>query len=683
MNEKGNEMETVQQKLIESVWTGRDGQERTTWWVQGVSFQNGTDTIGVQGFRWSDKRRQWFTSDKATAALLHSKADGDSRTGLAAAFKQADAAYSESRAISATPAEVASIPMPDGTALLPYQAAGVAYAVKHPNSLIADEMGLGKTVQAIAVCNVTKPTKVLIIVPASLRINWQREWAKFTTLDLEVAIVSGGKPAAWPADPQVVVLNYEVVGKHRDAIDACDWDIVICDEAHYLKNPRAQRTKAILGDVVTPAAKRVLHGVQAARWLFLTGTPILNRPIELFPLAHKLAPSKFSSFWGFSKRYCGGHRGRFGWDHSGATNLKELNLELGRNGMARRLKADVLTDLPAKQRQVVPLAPNGAAKAVANERAVYEAAQQQYKNTVISKELAKASDDPRVWEGALADLRKAQSVMFAEIAKARVEVAKAKIPYVVEAVLNSSDKVVVMCWHHVVVDALRDALAAANVEAVTFTGKTPMDERQAAVDSFQTGTAQVFIGTIKAAGVGITLTASSHVIFAELDYVPANILQAEDRCHRIGQRNQVLVQHLVFDGSLDGNMATALVAKMGVIKQAIDDDVDTDLQETVIPDEPVTATVTRKRLIEEAARLTPAQVLAVQQALLIIAGDDADGARERNDVGFNRYDTAIGRELASLGRLTAKQAVLGKRIALKYHRQLGGKGSELITAING
>ena len=124
----------MEQKLIESVWTGRDGQERTTWWVQGVSFHNGTDTIGVQGFRWSDKRRQWFTSDRATAALMHSKADGTAKAGLEVAFKQADAAYSESRAISATPAEVASIPMPDGTALLPYQAAGVAYAIKHPNS---------------------------------------------------------------------------------------------------------------------------------------------------------------------------------------------------------------------------------------------------------------------------------------------------------------------------------------------------------------------------------------------------------------------------------------------------------------------------------------------------------------------------------------------------------------------
>jgi SWI/SNF-related matrix-associated actin-dependent regulator 1 of chromatin subfamily A len=564
-----------------------------------------------------------------------------------------------------------------------FQAAGVAYAIKHPNVLIADEMGLGKTVQAIAVCNVTKPSRVLIIVPASLRINWEREWAKFTTLSLDVTIVSGGKPAAWPADPQCVILNYEVVGKHRDAIDAVDWDIVVCDEAHYMKNPRAQRTKAILGDVVTSPAKRVLHGVQAARWLFLTGTPILNRPIELFPVVNKLAPGKFDNFWGFSKRYCAGHRGRFGWNHSGASNLEELNGTLRRNGMVRRLKEDVLTDLPAKRRQVVPLAPNGASKAIANEREVYAAAQEQYKNTVVSKELAKASDDPRVWEGALSDLRKAQSVMFAEIAKARVEVATAKIPYVVEACLNASDKVVVMCWHHVVVDALRDALAAADIEAVTFTGKTPMAERQAAVDSFQTGTAQVLIGTIKAAGVGITLTASSHVIFAELDYVPANILQAEDRCHRIGQRSQVLVQHLVFDGSLDGNMATALVAKMGVIKQAIDDDVDTDLEEIVLGDEPATATITRKRVIEEAAQLTPAQVLAVQRALLILAGDDADGARERNDVGFNRFDSALGRELASLTVLTAKQAVLGKRIASKYHRQIGGKDGDLMLAIAG
>jgi hypothetical protein len=120
-----------------------------------------------------------------------------------------------------------------------------------------------------------------------------------------------------------------------------------------------------------------------------------------------------------------------------------------------------------------------------------------------------------------------------------------------------------------------------------------------------------------------------------------------------------------------------------VIKQAIDDDVDTDLEEIVLGDEPATATITRKRVIEEAAQLTPAQVLAVQRALLILAGDDADGARERNDVGFNRFDSALGRELASLTVLTAKQAVLGKRIASKYHRQIGGKDGDLMLAIAG
>ena len=655
-------------------------KNKTYYWVT----DGPVESLVEQGFRVS-KRGDPFTCDINIAALLHSKAEPPAlRQRLAEAFKRHQESYAESRATCAdTIADTVDVPMPDGETLLPYQAAGVAYAIKHPNALIADEMGLGKTIQAIAICNVTKPSKVLIIVPASLRINWQREWAKFSTLDLNVAIVSGGKPAAWPADPQVVILNYEVVGKHRDSIDAVDWDIVISDEAHYLKNPKAQRTKAILGDVMSKPEHRVLSGIQTRKWVFLTGTPILNRPIELFPLAHKMDPEQFQNFFGFSRRFAGGYRGRFGWDHSGATNLDELNRKLRRSGMVRRLKADVLADLPAKQRQVVPLAPNGASKVVANERAVYDAHKENVDDKRVQYELAKASDNPKDTELKLSDLRKAEGIMFSEIAKARVEVAKAKIPYVVEACLNASDKVVVMCWHHVVVDALRDALAEAKIEAVTFTGKTPMAERQAAVDQFQTGTAQVFIGTIKAAGVGITLTASSHVIFAELDYVPANILQAEDRCHRIGQRNQVLVQHLVFDGSLDGNMATALVAKMGVIKQALDDDADGDLEEIELSDAPATSKITRKRVIEEAARLTPAQVTAVHEALRTLAGDDADGASVLNDVGFNRLDTQIGRSLAEAAALTPKQAVLGKRIVTKYHRQLGGKEGALITAING
>ena len=585
----------------------------------------------------------------------------------------------------------AEIPMPEGTALLPYQKAGVAYAMQHDHALIADEMGLGKTIQAIALCNATRPARVLLVVPASLRINWQREWARFSTLPLAVAIVSGGKPEAWPANPEVVIVNYDIIAKHRASIDAVDWDIVICDEAHYVKNPKAARTKALLGDITASKHKRAHEGIQTRKWVFLTGTPILNRPIELFPLAHKLNPVRFQNYWGFSKRFCGGHRGRFGWDHSGATNLDELSAALRTSGMVRRLKADVLTDLPAKQRQVVPLAQNGAAKVIAAERLAHEGALARYEMAVVEKELAKASDDPAIWETALSSLRKAQSVMFTEIAAARVEVAKAKIPYLVEAASNASDKVVVMCWHHVVVDALRAALDAAGIEAVTYTGKTPMDQRQDAVDRFQNGTAKVFIGTIRAAGVGITLTASSHVIFGELDYVPANILQAEDRCHRIGQRNQVLVQHLVFDGSLDGNMANALVEKMGVINQVLGGGArgnwpaptNGDFDEVITPDSPATASLTRATIVAQAELLTPAQVSAVHAALRTLAGLDHDGASVANDAGFNKFDTRIGRDLADLANLTSKQAVMGKRIASKYHRQLGGKDGDLMLAVAG
>ena len=170
-----------------------------------------------------------------------------------------------------------------------------------------------------------------------------------------------------------------------------------------------------------------------------------------------------------------------------------------------------------------------------------------------------------------------------------------------------------------------------------------------------------------AAGVGITLTAASHVIFAELDWVPGNMTQAEDRLHRIGQRESVLVQHLVLDGSIDAHLAKTLIAKQEVIDRALDD-------ETMIPVVPgataATADAKPSKLDEEAAKLSAEEIAAVHEKLRFLAGC-CDGAAARDDAGFNRLDTRIGKHLAQLAILTPRQAVLGARIVHKYRRQLG------------
>ena len=201
-------------------------------------------------------------------------------------------------------------------------------------------------------------------------------------------------------------------------------------------------------------------------------------------------------------------------------------------------------------------------------------------------------------------------------------------------------------------------------------------DRQESVDRFQSDPkCRVFVGNIQAAGVGLTLTASSHVIFAELDWVPGNVSQAEDRLHRIGQRDNVLVQHLVLEDSLDCRMAKVIVSKQTVIDAALDDPtsrhiLDIPILPTREGDEPATASMTRKGIDDAASRITPEQAQAIHECLRILAGADPDHALERNGVGYNSADGPIGHSLAQRGSLTPRQAALGMKILAKYHRQL-------------
>lgn len=631
------------------------------------------DVVKAAGFRWDPSAKTWWTDSAERAAKLIAHADAAAREAIAAHVNAKAASVAASRAADAD----ISIPVPAGLSYLPYQKAGVAYALGKPGVLIADEMGLGKTIQAIGIANATPGlSRVLIVCPASLKLNWAREWAKWSVSGLTVGVVR--KAGEGLPDAGVVIVNYEIVGKLRAAIDAVRWDLLIVDEAHYLKNPKAQRTAAILGQ--KKPGEAVAGAIAAERRVFLTGTPIVNRPIEAWPLIASLDPTGLGkSFWGYANRFCAARQGRYGWDLSGASNLDELQAELRGRIMVRRLKADVLTELPPKTRQVVVLEADGAdaKRAVAREQQAFVAYEQAVESLRAAVELAKAEGEDG-YRATVEQLRDAASVAFTEVSLARHEVALRKVPTMVEAVLAAADShpVVVMAHHKDVVEALRAALEAAEVPAVVVTGDVAVEARQEAVDAFQQGRAQVFIGTIRAAGVGLTLTRSSHVIFAELDWVPGNVSQAEDRCHRIGQRDNVLVQHYVLDGSLDARMARTLIAKQEVIDKALDRGGDVQaIDLAALPplsaeEEPATADLTPAKVERAAVEIDPAVAAAAHEALRLLAATDTDRARIVNGVGFNKLDGRIGHELASRDRLTPRQAVLALRIARKYHRQL-------------
>lgn len=508
------------------------------------------------GFRWSQTERLWHTSDPLVAAKLAPEIAGEAVT-------QANANIEASRAVSAD----VTIPAPSGLSYLPYQLAGIDYMRQREGTLLADQMGLGKTIQLIGLIN-SDPSirRVLIVCPASIKTNWARELNKWLVRKLKVGIAG----PEWPRGCDVVVINYDVLRKFRSQIDRVQWDLLGVDEVHFVKNGKALRTQALLGKTDRDPAKRI-EPIKARRRVFMTGTPIVNRPAELWTVVKALDPRDLgSNFFAFHRRYTNAHHNGFGWDFSGASNLEELQTKLRAKFMVRRLKDEVLKDLPAKRRQVIVVPANGAAKTVEAERLAFERHRSTMEAANRAAERARARGDKDGYDAAVRTLRAANAVAFEEMAKKRHDTAVTKIPHVIEHLtecLEAEDKVVVFCHHHDVANALREAFPG----AAFVTGETQPHLRMDEVDRFQNDPdCHLFIGSIHAAGVGLTLTAAQLVVFAEMDWVPGNMSQAEDRLHRIGQTGSVLVQHLVFDASVDSYMAQMIIAKQEVIDQALD-----------------------------------------------------------------------------------------------------------------
>ncbi len=531
------------------------------------------DAVKSLGCQWDKVARRWFTKDAKIASKLRGDADDLAIDALDAALARDTATVAASRA---TDADLA-IPVPDGCEYMAFQRAGIAYAAARPGTLIADEMGLGKTVQALGVANVMlaeggKPAlRILVIAPKIALRNWSREASKWLVKPHRIAVWNTSKQP----ECDMVVVNYDIMSKPalQAAVRAVDWDLLVCDESHNLKNAKAGRTIAILGG--GKGDKRI-EGIRAARKLFLSGTPILNRPIELHTVLQAIGLPEAQSFWRFAERFCGATRGEYGIDTSGATHLDELQEILRRSVMVRRLKADVLTELPAKRYQVVELDADTAPVKAAVAAEMAATARLEATAAVLKARVAMASTagSPHALRQAVAALREGKLAAFTEMSKLRHDTAVAKIPQVVEHVLTaldgSDESVLVMAHHKDVIAGIRDGLAEGGYDAAVITGDTGDDARQRAQDDIQGRRKRVFIGSMKACGVNITLTAATTVIMAEQDWTPGIMLQAEDRAHRIGQVNAVVVQYLVVDGSFDATMAKTVAAKSGVIEDALD-----------------------------------------------------------------------------------------------------------------
>ena len=633
------------------------------------------------GFKWDKVRKRWWTDDVTRAVKLYRYAVPGLRAELEAHARKMREQIVASRAVDAS----IDVPVPEGLSYLPHQRAGIARALMSERSLNADEMGLGKTIQAIGVLNAESSIKkVLVICPASLRLNWRRELEKWL-VDVDkwdIGVAVGGK---WPTlrrRRRVIIANYDILHRHSRPLRRSEWDMMIVDECHSIKNPRSRRTCTILGGTYERRKEgKVVHRqefrpIPARRMLFLTGTPVLNKPIELQPILGAIDPSEFGNFWKFARKYAAARSGQFGWNVDGASNLEELQEKLRTKIMVRRLKSDVLKDLPAKRRQVIELPANGCVELIDAERSAWAEQEQLMVQLKGAVELSKASSDPEDYREAVKELRVGVAEGLAVIGEIRVQTALAKIPYVVtqaEDVMESTGgKVVLFSHHHAVTDRLVEEFGDL---CVRLDGRDSMKSRDGSVRRFQEDdNVRVFVAGIKSAGVGLTLTASSHVIFAELDWTPAALSQAEDRCHRIGQKDSVLVQHMVLEGSIDARMAQRLVEKQAVIDQILDHSHPASILEEddiAFPAEEAAAThSTKQRQIALDAKGMPKEEIVLVHRKLRHLAAACDGAASRDGEGFNRIDAYIGKSLSDQRELTPRQAALGKRLVKKYHRQL-------------
>lgn len=584
-----------------------------------------------------------------------------------------------------------AIPCPPGLNYLPFQLAGIHYLLGTDtgHGLNGDVPGLGKTIQFLGVVNAVADIEyVLVICPKTLKINWAREAVKWLVRPLKVHVVDG----VWPVitGPSLVIVSYEGAKKHNAQIKARTWDLLGVDEAHWIKNRKTQRAVAILGKAATRAkgskpAEPAVPGIQAKRHIRLTGTPIVNRPVELHPIIADLHP-RWANFWSFAQRYCGATQTRWGWDMGGASNLDELQTKLRETIMVRRLKEDVLTELPRKIRQIIEVDPDGPGlQAVIEAERSAEARHKAKQEALKALVLQSKEESDEAYQKAVYELRQAEAVAFTEISRLRHATALAKVPQVIEyleeLMTDNDDKIIVAAHHHDVMEALHGAASLKGWNPVTLHGGVNEQGRQRAVDVFQTDpSCRLFVAGIQAAGVGITLTASSTVVFAEFDWVPGTNIQMEDRAHRIGQIDTVLCYYLVLAGSIDARVVEVTVEKQNIIDAALDKDhpARPELPVRTVPQatapKPATAVQTPPAATVQADPETPKftadQKAAILEGLQILAAYDTDRALERNGQGFNKVDGDFGHSLAGRSFLSDKQAVYGLKLVNKYRGQL-------------
>jgi SWI/SNF-related matrix-associated actin-dependent regulator 1 of chromatin subfamily A len=408
--------------------------------------------------------------------------------------------------------------------------------------ILADDMGLGKTTSTIIAALETGAKKILIVCPASLKINWQREIANYS--DRPVFIAEGKK---FSTESDFVIVNYDILKNFHDTktkeeslLEQSKFDLVILDEAHMISNVQAQRTK-----IINSFAKKI-----SRVWL-LTGTPMTSRPMNYYNLLNLIESPVAQNWKAYAIRYCQGYQFSAGkrkvWNVSGASNLEELRDRTSKQ-ILRRLKEEVL-DLPDKIITPVYL-------------------------RLKSKEYEDLMGEYFDWYDKNPDESSSLTVQFSKLMKVRKVIANEKTKQTIEFaenILEQGKKIIIFTNF---TDTLQTIYQHFGKQAVYLDGSCSNAMRQQAVDSFQNDEKiRVFVGNLKAAGVGLTLTSAEVVIMNDLSFVPAEHSQAEDRAYRYGQKSNVLVYYPIYDNTIEAAIYDILNKKKQIIRTVMGDEI--------------------------------------------------------------------------------------------------------------
>ena len=440
--------------------------------------------------------------------------------------------------------------------LMNFQKEGLDFLLKSSgNALLADEMGLGKTVQTLSYVSTEKQTfPVLVVAPLVTLKNWEREIEKFLkkksrngriieSQSPSVTSIRTGKSKELPKT-DIYVINYELLLKRSEDIEKVGIRTIVCDEVHNLRSKTTQKYKAVKKLAALPTVNYRIG---------LSGTPIYNRGSEIWPIIDILKPGLLGSFKEFCEYFC------YVNDKGKAIVLENkrasLRNELQKHVMLRRKKSDVLKELKDKVR---------------------------YKEVIASDTDYYLEELDKIWKKLETEQKEAKtefskSASYHRAIQSERQIAGvAKLPHVINFVKNImeiEESVVVFCHHKVIHKLLHESLQ--EFSPVSIVGGQSDDTRQDQIDKFQKGESKLMIAGIRAGNVGINLTRAKYVIFAELDWSPAIHRQAEDRLHRIGQKNTVFAYYLIGNGTLDDHVASILVDKSYEIDAIMDETVDT------------------------------------------------------------------------------------------------------------